>query len=134
MHLPLKPIGLHSDFEGDSSGAPSPVGSHSASLSANDEATVAAPHRTIDSADGADLSMPGSAETPITADSKDGKKTIDDNDDKGNSDKNGKDDEDDEGGRSKNTHSWLSWFKEKFRNVKDWVKNKIHEKESDGDG
>ena len=132
LHLPLKPVGLHSDFEGDSPNAESPTGSYSTPLSATGKAAVIASYQTSNTVDSVAQSTPGSTEIPNAHATDAVDEPSGNMNDKGNKNKDNEDFDNDE--RGKKAHSWLSWFKEKFKNVKDWVKSKVHHDQSDDDG
>lgn len=133
LHLPLRPVGLHSDLEDDPSETMSQVESYSSFPSATDKVAVTSLRQPS--------SISGSAETITSAtdvlDAPDAPDTHNNADaGEGIDDKDGKDgkDGDNEGEQGNSAAaSWLSWFKEKFNAVKHWVKDKIHsDKSNDG--
>lgn len=133
LHLPLKPIGLHSDFKDGSSDAVSSSESHSASLTALNEESIISSHRISDSVENTEQSATPSTESPDADPDHAGDGASGKGDDKGDKGDENKDSGKNEGSESENAHSWLSWFNETFKKVKDWVKNKVHGSKEDED-
>lgn len=119
LHLPLKPIGLHSDLGPDPLETVSLVESQSLSSTAAEKSAVTSMYQTGSKASS---SRTVSYATDIPSDHNEnngGKKT--DND--GDADNNDNNDEDN---TTQNANSWLSWFKEKFNDAKTWIEDKMN--------
>ena len=114
LHLPLKPIGLHSDLGDDPLQTGSQVESQSSLPTTPEKVATTSVHKPSPT-----QTMSHVTDAPSDHnENKDGKDI-----DHGDGDNENDDKEDD---TNKNANSWLSWFKEKFNNAKTWINDKMN--------
>ena len=119
LHLPLKPVGLHSVLEDDHSQTLSQIESQSFLSTATEKVAATSMHQ-ISSKASSTQTMPHATNTQSYHNETNDGKGIGNDGDGNNGNDTDKDDTD------KSANSWLSWFKEKFKNAKNWIKNKTN--------